>query len=418
MNSKPPYLFLLWVITLSSCASPATKSSTQAQKDHFEPVNIGLVQLINDQRNDLLQLPVVQLGSSMTLKFDLLESDFRYLSLKLIHCNADWTQSLLQDLEFLEIFNEFPIRAYDFSQTNYQDYTSYQIEIPAVKKTGNYRLAVYEEDNGQILFTRRFSVYENKVQINTQINRPNNPGLRNSHHQIDYEIDYGNLNIINPHQDVKCFVVQNHHWENVIDPFAHSAFIPGQNKLVFNSFENENSMLAWNEFRFFDIRRISNRGLRVIDQYVNEIGPQVILDVDHSSNGKAYAENFQEDLNGLFIIGNNDLLETSLNTEYVNVNFKLETSPINGAVYVTGRFNNWEKSPQNIMHYDTNAAAYTASITMKQGYYNYRYEVIDSDLKANYFEGSHFQTKNLYEIYVYFREPGTIYDQLVGYGTF
>ena len=68
------------------------------------------------------------------------------------------------------------------------------------------------------------------------------------------------------------------------------------------------------------------------------------------------------------------------------------------------------------MQYDENKHAYTASIYLKQGYYNYAYAFLPNgsnrgDLSLT--EGSHWETENQYEIMVYLRQPGDFYDQLV-----
>ena len=251
-----------------------------------------------------------------------------------------------------------------------------------------------------------------------QIRRPQNPALRETHHQIDYQVNYGKLNIINPQQDLKIFIVQNNDWSRIIGPIPPTQIDLGQHQLTYTSFDNANSIPAWNEFRVFDTRRLANRGFHVDNQYVDEEGPQVLLELDHSKKGAAYAKPFQQDLNGYFAIANNDLLESQVNTEYVYVNFRLKTDQVPASVYVTGRFNDWTKTPANRMEYNTASGQYTASILMKQGYYNYRYETVSQTLDPYYFEGCHFQTQNAYEIYVYHREPGTVYDQLVGYQVF
>ena len=55
---------------------------------------------------------------------------------------------------------------------------------------------------------------------------------------------------------------------------------------------------------------------------------------------------------------------------------------------------------------------------LKQGYYDYQYivkengELADSILLT---EGSHYETNNEYSIFVYYRDPGSIYDQLIGF---
>ncbi|MFZ9045867.1 MAG: type IX secretion system plug protein domain-containing protein [Cyclobacteriaceae bacterium] len=379
---------------------------------------VGLVELISQSAVKNRQLSTIPLGSSAVLRFDLLESDFRYISMKILHCNADWSRSVLRDLEFLEVYNEFPVRDYNFSQTNYSDYTTYRAELPQLTKPGNYIFQVYDEDSDEILFNKRVSVYKTAMGINVSLERADNPSWRNSHHKIDYTINLMGLNVINPLQDLKVYVIQNNNWANLIEPIPPMEIDLGNGVISYTSYENLNSIPAINEFRFFDTRTISNRGLRVQDQYLIKGQPQVILEQDNSKFAKAYSEAFQEDFDGFFKIGNNDFLETSLNTEYVNVNFNLKSPPENGTVYVTGRFNNWEKNLINQMVYDSLSQSYKAKLLMKQGYYNYRYEIISQELDFYHFEGSHFQTRNTYEVYVYYREPGTVYDQLAGYKVF
>ena len=51
---------------------------------------------------------------------------------------------------------------------------------------------------------------------------------------------------------------------------------------------------------------------------------------------------------------------------------------------------------------------------LKQGWYNYIYYMPESE-DPYYYEGSYFQTENLYEIFVYYRPIGALADQLVGY---
>ncbi|MFT7281216.1 MAG: hypothetical protein ACI9DM_000940, partial [Cyclobacteriaceae bacterium] len=83
-----------------------------------------------------------------------------------------------------------------------------------------------------------------------------------------------------------------------------------------------------------------------------------------------------------------------------------------------GRFNNWQKNRSNQLTYDEQKNQYFTSILMKQGYYNYNYHIVGTEVPDHYLEGSHFQTKNLYELLVYYREPGTVFDRVVGYEAF
>jgi hypothetical protein len=419
MNSKKLHHFIAVLVLLSCVSQQPTTSYSESNNPAGNPTDVvGLVELITDNSDDTRQLSVIPKGGSATLRFDLLESDFRYVSMRILHCNADWSRSVLQDLEFLEVYNEFPIRNYSFSQTNYSDYTSYTIDIPVLQKSGNYLVQVFDEDTDQILINKRLSVYQQRVGISTNTSRSDNPTWRDTHHKIDYQLDLMGLNVINPTQDLKIYIIQNNNWSNVISPIPPTSIDLGRGHIGYASFDNKNSIWSRNEFRFFDTRIIGNRGLRVMDQYLVQNQPNVFLEVDESKYRQAYAEPFQQDLDGFYIIGNNDFLETNLNTEYVNVNFTLKSSPINGTVFVMGRYNGWTKNNSNQMAYDSLSQAYKANILMKQGYYNYRYEAISRELQTHHFEGSHFQTQNTYELYAYYREPGTVYDQLIGYNVF
>jgi hypothetical protein len=421
MNSKFPYLLLL--STLIGCVPTAVKSPLTFQEvslmiGNFDAENVGLVQMISRSPKTQFDDPIIRLGTSLTVNFDLLEDDFSYLNAKIFHCNADWTKSQLRDLEFLTDYNEYPIRDYDFSQTLYRSYVNYRFDLPKVTRSGNYILTVFNEDNNKILFNRRFVVYETLVQTSVQVSRSVDPRLRESHHQIDYELNYGTLNVTNPITDIETVIIQNQNWNKGIFDLEPIEIRMDQQILRYGSFENKNAIAAGTDFRIFDTRRIANKGFNVADQYVTEKGPQVILNTDKPRAGLSFAEPFQKDLNGLFMSSNDDFLETNFNTEYVNVNFTLDQRPISGDIYVTGRFNNWQKNRTNQLTYDEQKNQYFTSILMKQGYYNYNYHIVGTEVPDHYLEGSHFQTKNLYELLVYYREPGTVFDRVVGYEAF
>ena len=52
---------------------------------------------------------------------------------------------------------------------------------------------------------------------------------------------------------------------------------------------------------------------------------------------------------------------------------------------------------------------------LKQGLYNYQYEVISKTRSATFIEGSHYQTENVYEILIYNHPFRPNADLLIGY---
>lgn len=68
------------------------------------------------------------------------------------------------------------------------------------------------------------------------------------------------------------------------------------------------------------------------------------------------------------------------------------------------------------MEYDQENKIYFKELLLKQGFYNYQY-LVKGD-KPYFFEGSHFETENKYEIFVYNRPVGSRVDRLIGYTSF
>ena len=136
-------------------------------------VTINPVNALNTSSTNTVSLFQRQ---NFELIFDLLSPDYQYLKMKIFHCDWNWIPSKLNDLEFLDDYNEFTIDNYIFSQSNFSEYVTYKTIIPKLKVSGNYIIYVYRDDSTAIpLFTRKFVVYENLTFIETNISRPNQP---------------------------------------------------------------------------------------------------------------------------------------------------------------------------------------------------------------------------------------------------
>ena len=73
----------------------------------------------------------MQAGDAMTVEFDEIAEDRRYLRYCVQHCNADWTASSLVESEYLDGFNMADITDYDFSQATMVHYVHYRLSFPA-----------------------------------------------------------------------------------------------------------------------------------------------------------------------------------------------------------------------------------------------------------------------------------------------
>jgi hypothetical protein len=120
-------------------------------------------------------------------------------------------------------------------------------------------------------------------------------------------------------------------------------------------------------------------------------------------------------MNGNFVIENLDYRDAALSGDYVFVTFTLAVPPVNGQLYVLGAMNNWTRSPESKMSFRKDQNVYETTLLLKQGLYNYQYWV-DSDQSNGFvIEGSHFETENFYEVFIYYRPFRPNADLLVGY---
>ncbi len=381
--------------------------------------NVNLFPLVNGQVNPLGN-PIINLGENeqLFMEFDLLTDQYENLGAQIFHCNKDWSRSRLREMEYLAQINNSRISEFDYSLNTTQPYVNYRFQIPKPSISGNFIVSVFRRANpNDVLITRKFSVYESIASINQLVRISNNISKRATDQQLEFIVSYGNLFVSMPTKDIMPVILQNHNWRTAIATIPPTLIRANEGSIDYRHLDETTTFPGWNEFRWTDLRTLNVAGRNVarIQNTGTEIFAQ--LGIDKSRAQKGYSLNFQ-DINGNYIIQNNDQLETSLNTDYARVRFLLKSDQITGKIYVAGRFNDWRLEDKNLMNYDGQNQSYYTDMYLKQGYYDYQYVVTDSNLPQHHFEGSHFQTENEYEILVYYRRPGNIFDELVGYKKF
>lgn len=381
--------------------------------------NVELVPLVNGQPNSL-ENPVIILNEpgQLGLTFDILTDQFENLSAKIYHCNKDWTKSGLRDMEFLNEINNYRITDFDYSINTKQPYINYRLNVSKPFISGNYILAVFRRANpSDILFTRKFLVVENTANINHIVRVSTTIAERERNHQLEFGVNYGNLLVNSPTQDISVVLLQNHNWRTAIKDVPPTLIRANQGSMEYQHLDLKTNFPGWNDFRFADLRTFDVAGRNVARITSTDFKYSAILGTDKTRGNITYTQNFN-DINGDYMIQTNDVGDVPLNADYATVQFNLKSGRISGDVYVIGRFNNWKLSDENRMNYNTQNGIYYTNIKLKQGYYDYMYHVENSSLPPYYFEGSHFLSENDYEILVYYRRPGNINDQIVGYKKF
>lgn len=385
----------------------------------YEP-QIKTVRLHTEGSEAVSQLlpAVTKLGTwNLMLEFDDLQEQRNSYYARIVHCNQDWTKSSLSDLDFLSQFNEFSILTFDFSLDTHIPYVHYTFRLPAVKISGNYVLVVYRDsDRSDIILSKRFMVYDSRVTFSREENLVGAGSVATINQQLNFTMNYKNMDLINPMQNVNVTIRQNQRWDNLMSDIKPSFSRENIDELEYRFFDPNKMFKGNNQFRWFDLKSLNYPGRNVLSVDKTQKPFQVFVQPDASRQGQPYAYN--PDLNGNFQNDNYDY-RNPISANYANVHFALRSpQPIDGNVYLSGAFTNWSLTPEYQMTYDAIKKEYTASALLRQGYYDYQYVVKSSTLPPYYFEGSHFETENSYEIFVYYRAFQPQADLLIGYTKF
>jgi len=374
-----------------------------------------------NRKNWELSPPIIEMNSleKLVLRFDDMDADFKNYAYTIIHCNAMWKPSDLQQYEFIEGFYEDRIEDYSFSVNTRVPFTHYHLEIPNHNMkpviSGNYILKIFVDgDPDDVVLTKRFMVFERHLAASAQVKQATNLEHRKTHQEIDFAINTSGYRVSNPYRDLRAVITQNGRWDNAIYDLQ-PRLVQG-NELIYD-YEDENLFRGVNEFRSFDIKSLRYRSLNVNSITTGSEGWLVELLPDRSRQFLQYTS--REDINGQFLIKTEDYNDDFLESDYAYVDFFLSLSkPLTeGNVYLMGDLSNWNFTDLNKMKYNYQRSGYELTLLLKQGFYDYMYGFLEDGKETadlTQFEGSHSFTENNYSIYIYHRKPGDFFDSLVG----
>lgn len=364
------------------------------------------------------QLPVLKLGEYLKLEFDALngdEEDFYYV---IEHYNYDWTPSVLSKIEYLEGFDKQRIRTYENSFNTLQIYSNYQLTIPneqtrRLKVSGNYMIKIYD-DYDELVFSRKFMIYEETANVGVAIKRSRDVREIKSKQTVDITISSSNSHFNNPKQTISTVIVQNNNLNTAISGIK-PMYTLG-NELIYK-YNTETSFWAGNEYLWFENKdvRAANTGIQFIDLkdlYHNYLYTNLVR------HDKPYTYN--PDINGNYLVTAIDASNSSIEADYVWMFFSLllDELPDGQELHVYGNFNNYTIDETTKMTFNTERGVYKNAILLKQGFYNYKYVVVDKNGKVDEgaISGNFWQAENNYKVLVYYRDLGARYDKIIGLG--
>ena len=391
-------------------------ANAQALTEIAPPYNIKTVSFIQNAQN---AIPIFAINESFQLQFDDLfgnEANYYY---EISHCDYDWKPSQLVKSEYLQGFDNLRIQQYTNSFNTLQIYSHYSLAIPnrqtQLRVSGNYMLKILDESK-DVVFTRKFILYEDIVSVPMQVKRPRTMDVINQKHNIDFAVKSPNLLFQNPLQNVKILLMQNGRFDNAITNIKPQYTIG--NDLIYK-YDKETQFWAGNEFLYYE-----NKDLRAANNNVAKVDLNADVYNSHLYTNEARANSgytFYPDVNGNFVTTNINAQNNYIEADYGWVFFTLSAPSFyqNKNIYINGMFNNYARTDENKMDYDAKKGRYEKAIMIKQGFVNYQYVVADKFGKIdekNAIDGNYSQTENNYFALIYYRENNQRYDRVIGRG--
>ncbi len=363
--------------------------------------------------------PILKLGESFELTFDDINGDEADYYYRIRHYNFDWTPSVLYKNEFMEGFDEVRIIDYENSFNTLQMYSHYRLKIPnedtrKLKVSGNYMIEIYNDDD-EIVFTRKFIIYESVATVKVATKRSRDLQYINTRQAVQFEIDSPNEILRNPKRTVKILLIKNDNLTNTITNLI-PQFTIG-NSLIYK-YDQESSFWAGNEYLAFDSKDI--RASNVATQYIE------LQDIYHNylytnvtRANRKYTYN--PDINGNFVVRNLYADNSAVEADYVWMHFSLECfEPLQGGeLHIYGNFNNFTLDETTLLTFNKEKGIYENKRLFKQGYYNYKFVLLrpDGTIDPGLVSGNFDETENQYTVIPYYRSPVGRYDRAIGIGT-
>ncbi|GIR12531.1 MAG: hypothetical protein CM15mP23_11060 [Cryomorphaceae bacterium] len=240
-------------------------------------------------------------------------------------------------------------------------------------------------------------VYDDKLFVEARVQQSTLAKGRYTDHEIDVIVNFGNIDYVNPINDVHLSIYQGHRWDNTITNLTPS-FVE-RKRLVYD-FEEESSFGAGNEYRFFDCKSVRFYTERV-QEIIKDTVDIVLLYPDVPWGNQAYS--FIQDIEGYYVPNILERDDARIEADYVWVNFCLQQNPFldKGDLYLFGALTDWYLKDEAKLNYDERMGCYETSLLLKQGYYNYTYLFVPENTQLasqEAVDGDFYQTSQDYYI--------------------
>ena len=369
----------------------------------FHPLNRPGLPPVLDARSD----------DSLLLSFDLFDTTPGRLRASLSYCTYAWESSGAAIETVIDGYDERTGDPHAFSGGT-TPYLQYAFTFPGrgwrFLHSGNFLVTV-KDSAGSVYFTARMMVANpGTASVEGSVGPAPFAEDRKFRQAVGFTVHAGDSLAAEAFGGLRVNVYQNGRTDNAL-----TGLRPRFARDTLFDFTGTADQLfdGGSEFRQLDFSGMT--GTVHVDSIVGDGGAyQVFLAPDEKRSSLRYAAGGDE--NGRYRLSA-DAENDAAGGRYGNVHFTLKSLPEDGGdLYVMGDFCRWQYSVSNRMTYDSLSKAYRLVYPMKEGRYDYLYvfrpgEGVNGETRVA--EGDHSETENDYWVYVYFRSPGSSFDELL-----
>ena len=354
----------------------------------------------------------------LMLRFDDLSPFNTSWEVRITHCDRHWLPSDLHPNEYIQGFYSTPVEDVEASFGTKTDFTHHALALPNEDMrwtlSGNYLLEVFDPSDDDLpALTRRFVVYEDRCAIDATTGEPQDIALRRTHQEVHFTLRETVHPLLDPYDRLCVTVIPNRRWDLAVSGLP-PRFVKGAElDFTLSGYVFEGG----NTYRFVDLKGLdfSARGVARLEEHPDAW--HFFLETDDRRTFDYYGGG--QDIHGAMVI-HNDRLDPYTGSDHVWVHWRLDAKHqlVQRDVYLVGEFSQQQCNPAFKMTWDATSGTYIHDHLMKQGYYNYHYVVREWDNVDDPsgaladLEGSHFQTNNLYSLFVYHWDN---HDRVIGF---
>lgn len=413
MKKRAYSLLFMMFFALSIGANGQTAYFTDVRSNQIKTLRVKVA-------DELISIPCIAMGEErqIEISFDGMGSGYTRYAYNIIHCNADWTQSQLNPIEYMDGFQGMTIDDFANSIGTTTQYSNYRLLLPnddiRFKVSGNYAVQVYNEDEpDRVLLTACFSVAEPAVSVAASVSGNTDIDTNQRHQQVSFVVHHKNFPITYPQTDLKIYVYQNNRHDNAVTDLQPMSIT--ENQITYSS-NRKLIFPAGNEYRRMEFLSSKYNGMHV--ESISFFNPYYNVELMEDRRRDNLTYQYDQDQDGRFFIGCSDCNDPDTEADYYIVHFALDSDPMpDGSVYLNGDLFNNVLDEKSKMGYNFDTNRYEKAVLLKQGSYNYQYLFVPAGSETGetaQMEGDCFQAQNEYSVYVYFRPMGARYDRLIG----